>query len=471
MLLVLLASISLTACESSADDSGRIRAKRIILVTCDTLRADRLGLYGYERDTSPRLDAFARECIVFDEAYSSAPMTQPSISSLLAGRLPFEVGTVPGNVKLMPAEVETLAERLRAHGLSTAAFVSNWILRKPEPEQGDIGVQQGFDHFDDEMPSEGFRGKLRERIATDTTDAAIDWLTRRETDSFFLWVHYQDPHGPYTPPAEYAGLFRSPRGVEPLLRVGKTRLGMGEIPDYQALDGVYDPAVYRDLYDAEIRYFDTEFGRLVDWLRENELLDDSLFVFTADHGEALGEHDYWFCHGETVYREIVRVPLLIRWPGGVAPEQIAREGTDEIRRCLQLASHLDVMPTVLDALGLTDAGARGVSLLYEAPPTDRVLPQDLLPMQQQPIWRSASDGRFRLIRTDAFTHARLFDVSNDPGETTDLAQQHPEYVKELARRRAEFLENTEARQGADMFIDADDAATMDALGYTGDDDH
>jgi len=457
-------SVLLLMCACSKGSDGA-RAERIILLSCDTLRADRLGVYGYERDTSPRLDAFARDCVVFEEAYSTAPMTQPAVSSMLTGRMPIEIGAAPGNTELMPPDVETLAEQLRAHGLATAGVVSNWMLKRDE---GDIGVQQGFDHFDDEMTDrEVTRPEMRERLATGTTDAAIAWLADRPSDEFFLWVHYQDPHGPYTPPDEFAQLFNSPRGAGPPLPLSPNVLGKGGLPTYQALGSERDPTVYRDLYDAEIRYVDTEVGRLLDWLEEQDLLDGSLIVFTSDHGEALGEHDFWFCHGESVYRELVRVPLLIRWPDGQAPEGLGTVGDDGIRRCPRVASLLDIAPTALAAVGLADDGARGVSLLDEAPPKDRVIPQDLLNLPGQPTWFAASNERFRIIWTAAFGGARLFDITEDPGETKDLAPMQPAYAKRMHSEHSAFLNDSKRKRGTTMNIDIDAQATLNALGYVG----
>ena len=436
----------------------------MILISCDTLRADHLGVYGYDRPTSPRLDAFARECVVFEEAYSCAPMTQPAVSSLLTGRLPSEVGTTPGNIDVMPAEVTTLAERLSGQGLATAAVVSNFVLRRPPAAQGDVGVQQGFAHFDDEMESgEAIRAHVKERIAADTTDAALAWLDQRPGDDFFLWVHYQDPHGPYTPPEEYAAMFRGP-GSEARLEVGPNQFGDGVLPLYQLLGQERDPAVYTDLYDAEIRYFDTELGRLLDGLEAQGLLDGALVIFTSDHGEALGEHDYWFCHGESVYREVVRVPLLVRWPDGTGTADQGELDAGGQRRRRDVASHLDVVPTILHALDLHDPGARGITLLEPAPDGARVLPQDLYPQPGtgKVEWHAASDGTHRLIWGPWDKSARLFDISEDPGEASDLAQARARRAQALHTLRDAFIKDVETIQGGDAGISKED---LQALGY------
>lgn len=447
-------------------DPGPQRAERVILISCDTLRADHLGVYGYDRPTSPRLDAFARQCVVFDEAYSCAPMTQPAVSSLLTGRLPSEVGTTPGNIDVMPASVTTLAERLELQGMATAAVVSNFILRRLPPSQGDVGVQQGFAHFDDEMEAgEAVRAHVKERIAADTTDAALAWLGERPSDEFFLWVHYQDPHGPYTPPPEYAELFAGP-GSDRTLELGPNQFGEGVLPNYQALGDERDPAVYRDLYDAEIRYFDTELGRLLDALEGEGLLDGALVVFTSDHGEALGEHDFWFCHGESVHREVVRVPLLVRWPDGAVPAHQGQVDAEGWRRRGDVASHLDVVPTVLHALDLFDAEARGRSLLEPAPEGARVLPQDLYPQPGtgKVQWHAASDGTHRLIWGPWGNRPRLFDVTVDPGEQNDLAPARAQRARALHELRNAFVEDARTISGSAAEFSRED---LEKMGYAG----
>ena len=143
---------------SSCPRAPSAPARRVILITCDTLRADRLGFDGYTRPTSPSLDAFAARCVAYDEAYTTIPITGPALSALHTGRLPDELGLAGGNKNLLGAPATTLAELARGAGMKTGAVVSNWVLRRPEPEQGDVGLQQGFAHYDDRMESrEGAR--------------------------------------------------------------------------------------------------------------------------------------------------------------------------------------------------------------------------------------------------------------------------------------------------------------------------
>ena len=197
--------VLLAACGGGAppEEPGSLAA-RVVLVTCDTLRADHLGAYGCERELTPHLDALADESRVYTEAYACAPLTGPSLASLLTGRLPHEVGVAAGNRSLMPAQVPTLAAALAEKGGPTAAVVSNYVLRRQPGAEGEVGVEQGFAHFDDRMSEREPNRPIYERRAGDTTDAAKAWIDgalARGERRFFLWVHYHDPPRPNNPPA------------------------------------------------------------------------------------------------------------------------------------------------------------------------------------------------------------------------------------------------------------------------------
>lgn len=440
--LLLALAAALASCAPAHEERASF-----LLITCDTLRADQLGFLGHARPTSPNLDALAAESVVFERAWSTAPLTGPALSALLTGRPPEELGLSDNRVWLGEA-AETLAERGRAAGIETAAVVSNWVLRKRE--RG--GVQQGFEHFDDTMrTAEASRPDLKERLAADTTDAALAWLASRDpARPFFLWVHYQDPHGPYTPPADCLAPFPpEPRG-EPTLGVGQDQKVRGALPAYQVVDEERRPEAYRSRYEAEIRYFDRELGRLLDELRARGLFATTTLAFTADHGESLGENGWWFSHGQTLQRELVAVPLLLRPPGGASPA----------RRESAPASHLDLLPTALAALGLPTGELRGLDLLAAPPPTERVLPQFL-----RGSW-SAAGATHRLVMTKG-TPA-LFELG-DVREEHDLAATRPELVQALARAHRDFLarHRLPPLEPEHAPANADEERALDSLGYGG----
>lgn len=435
---------------------------RVLLVTCDTLRPDHLSLYGHARPTSPRLDAFARDAIVFERAWSCAPHTAPALAALMTSRLPDEVGMAGGNRMLMPAQVETLAEILRARGVATGAVVSNWALRAARPEDGDVGLAQGFDRYDDRMETLETNRRHFERLAPATTDAALALVDALPTGRpAFVWVHYQDPHGPYTPPAADRTLFARDDPGETRIPIGTTQSGLRQIPAYQALDGETRVGVYLDRYDAEIHFFDRELGRLLDGLGARGWLDGALVLFTADHGESLGERDLWFCHETHVFAEQVAVPLVLRPPGGVPGGP---------RRSRDLVSHLDVLPTVLAAFGIAAPPARGVSLLGAPVGAERLLVQTFRDVATPEGWLGLTRGDWRLIVTGG--RRSLFDVAADPGERVDVSGAHPEVVRALN----EAYEGLRAAppsppitQGVDRFLDERTRDALRALGYLGDD--
>jgi arylsulfatase A-like enzyme len=317
-----------------ASCGGEEPPRLVLLASVDTLRADRLGAYGSRRGLTPNLDALAAESLVFDAAYAPSSHTLPSVAALLSGRYPEELG-IWGNGSLLPAGTPTLAGAFRAAGFRTAAVVSNWVVRRQS------GLDAGFEHYDDRLPQLEAARSMPERVAADTTDAALAALDACLPDAAarcFLWVHYQDPHGPYTPPAgarerHLARELAAPDG-ERRLRILRSNFGRGGIPHYQAVDGETRVGFYRAGYDAEVATLDTELGRLLDGLRARDLRAAAVVVFTADHGESLGEDDYWFGHGELLSEPLVRVPLFLRVPG------------EPPRRRADLASLVDLLPTL-----------------------------------------------------------------------------------------------------------------------------
>ena len=333
--LILLLVLLLGGC------SREVRPPRhVILLTVDTLRADHLGSYGNALGLTPNLDRLAQRAERFTRVYATAPFTLPSIASLLSGRYPKELGIV-ANIGTLPPEFPSLAKRLGQKGFTSGAVVSSFVLRS------NTGLNAGFAVYDERLPQ---REKVRtspERIAEPTTDAAIEALDRlleEGAEHVFLWVHYQDPHGPYTPPEELRARYlpheRARPGGEVQLAV--TPRGIGGVPTYQYIRGRRDVAFYRAGYNGEVSYMDREVGRLLDAIAERGMAEEAMIIFTSDHGEGLGEGDYWFAHGDFLNEPLMRVPLLIHTPG-----RSPRERDD-------LASLVDIAPTLA---GLFDPGS------------------------------------------------------------------------------------------------------------------
>jgi len=447
---LLLALLLFAGCRDGGGDP-----RVLLLISVDTLRADRLGAYGSDLSLSPNLDRLASESQVFDWAYAPSAFTLPSVSSLLTGRYPEEIGIL-GNRSTLATSTRTLASALGERGWSSAAVVSNLVLRKK------AGLAAGFDVYDDVLPDLEATRNWPERIAADTTDAAIavlDDFATGENQRLFLWVHYQDPHGPYTPPEGLREQFLAHERERP---DGRRRLpeatgrgGRGRVPSYQVVDGEREVAFYRAGYDAEVHYLDAEVGRLLRDLADRGLDDAGVVVFTADHGESLGERDYWFAHGDRLGDPLVRVPLLLRMPG-LAP---GRRG--------DVASLVDLFPTLLHRLEKLppDPDAPGRDLLApDAAATDS-RPYFATLRAGGPIrFGIVDDGyKFVLTRQERGWAGELFRLGH---EDRDLASSDPD----RARRMREVLDAVRAglrrsRPETRQQLSDADRRNLRALGY------
>jgi arylsulfatase A-like enzyme len=298
------------------------RAPLIVLYLVDTLRADHTGPYGYARDTTPELDAFAAESVVFEEAIASASWTKPSVASLLTSLLPGRHRAVQLRDRL-DDDVVTLAEMLGAKGYATGAAIANSVIYLQE-----ANFHQGFDYFEGLHGEDDRPSKIVE--AAPVVDRALAWVEARQGLATFLFVHTMDPHVPYTPPAPFDRLY------EPHPADGHP--GQDPRTDYKE---PLDRERLLAQYDGEIAYGDREFGRFVRELKRLGRYDDALIVFLADHGEEFLDHGQWL-HGRSVFDELVRVPLVLKLPGG-------REAGRRVTQQVQL---VDVLPTVLEGQGL-----------------------------------------------------------------------------------------------------------------------
>jgi arylsulfatase len=411
---VLVIGVLVVAAACARDRPGR----DIVLVTVDTLRADHLGLYGYPRRTTPNLDHWFADGGVWERAYSTEADTSPSVVSFMSGLLPPE-HRVRLFYQLVPEETRLIPDLL-PEAYQTAGFVSNIVLTDEA-----IGIAHRFDHYNDlvDEPA-GWQGNpaFFQRNARRTTDAALRWL-REERDPnrpLFLWVHYMEPHQPYDPPEDWTFSFThddpKPIGIRQLLRA-------------KSYGGIDNALTLVDRYDEEIAYADAQIGRLLDGYAEQFPIDDALLIFTADHGESMMEHKFWFAHGYHVYEEIVRVPLMIRGPG-VEPGR--RPGP---------ASGIDVAPTVLRFAGAEmPAGSSGLDLRFEAIPENRTVFAEAATLSH---WRAAIQlNRKWMVRMEpgerAVVEQRFYDLMADPGELEPKRRfpdrEAPKQLLELCRR-------------------------------------
>jgi hypothetical protein len=443
--LAALAALSCSGAEPSRPN--------VLLITVDTLRADRLGCYGYARETSPRLDELAKEAVVFDRASTPRAKTTPAIASLLTGVYPHEHG-VRDLAQPLGSDVGMLQEELAQAGYRTGAIVGNWVLGNERS-----GLARGFDLWCESLPDSGGvpPDDVPQRSARSMTDAALVALGLREAPGedvafeptgrfvvdgapWFLWLHYMDPHGAYEPPQEHRVFASEAEIVDPEAARDErhpTWVADYNVPEGAKLEnGTFDAAKVRDLYDGEVRYVDAEIGRLLDALRERGELGSTLVVVTADHGESLGEHRYWFEHGRYAYESTNRVPLIVRAPGGGAA---GRDG--------RVVSLVDVGEMVKLEAGLAAQRVAGDVAFYEK--VERTDLEGAVQIKGVRVgdWKLVQryaprvrDGRREVV----LVGEELFDLAKDPLEAWDLAAVGAGSRAPMARLRRELAGFVEA---------------------------
>ncbi len=433
---------------SSAKAETRSERPNVILITLDTLRADHMGSYGYNLKTTPKLDVFGEQSTIFTNCASTAPYTAPAVWSMMTStyRTVHSVG-VPGKPKIIPDQ-ETLAKILSRNGYLTAAFVSNSVLHRKRR------FWQGFRIYDDTYTSFPLSRGVIERTAEKTNEYVFGFLDAIGERRFFLWVHYQDPHGPYIPPERYLRRIpeRMSRDDQKVLPVTDND-GRNGIPMYQYIPGHNSPADYRIRYNGEIAYADDLIGDLLEQLKKRGLWDKSVVIFTADHGEAMGEHGYYFCHGHDLTEDLIHVPLIMHVPG-----------MDHVQKVDELVSIIDLAPTVLAAAGLEDElkGA-GMNLLPLIEGRERRLDREHI------IAEDLSNRicfRSREMKYIAGPDGeRLYDLSVDPDESINILADSPELAAHWRAIHEDYLCREEQRSETSPRYAPRDVENLRSLGY------
>jgi arylsulfatase A-like enzyme len=451
-----IALLAIAACEPDEPPQPSV-----VLVVIDALRRDHLSLYGYAKETSPGLARLAEESAVFERCLATSSWTKPSTLSLLSGLYPPSHGGHRG--RKASSRIDFLGEVLQEHGYATAAVSGNPYVSPA------FGMDQGFDHFE-------LGGNRRPRDYPDSTvllDGARAWLAEHAGEPFFLYLHLMNVHGPYRAPPEFRLRFLE----EPHAEFRFQGRLWKDIVRHGRLDrrGDFTEAHLRDLtarYDGAIAYTDSVLTRFLEELREQGILDRSLLVITADHGEELFDHG-GFGHRRTLYGEQLEIPLLIREPAGVGAG----------RRIAEPVSLVDLPATVLDWLGLLPpenkgAFGNGMSLLPLLREPRRGGPgpaRHLLAQLDEASGRAflLQDWPYRLLQIEKDYQGReneveLFDEEDDPHELSDLAPQQGERVAELEARARALRGALEANsfEGDPALLDEDLARRLQALGYT-----
>jgi choline-sulfatase len=373
---------------SSSAPSAAPAARNVLLVTIDTLRADRVGAYGSLRGATPNLDRLAARAVVFEKAFTTAPLTLPAHASLLSGLWPFRHAARVNGSDVVGPDAPLLAQRLQQGGFATGAAVGSLVLRSG------TGLSRGFDVYDDRFAENSGRAQREwnaRRAGDEVVDRAAAWLDRVGDRRFFLWVHLYDPHAPYAPPPPYRGRFAG----QP--------------------------------YDDAVAYADSCLGRLIGRLESNGLAADTLIAVAGDHGESLGEHGET-THGVFLYDATLHVPLLLALPGQTTPRRI---GTP--------VSLADVAPTLAEAAGLPPAPADGESLLPllsgRPAASHRVYAESVYPaalLGWSPLFAVRSEG----AKYVEAPHPELYDLAADPAENRNVFSPSRADARALARELA-----------------------------------
>ena len=408
----------IAACSTAREPSlpplraGTLPRANVLLVTIDTLRRDRIGAYAGTPGLTPALDGLAAGGVRFSDAFSHVPMTLPAHASILTGRLPPGHTVRANGLHRLPDEVPTLATVLKSSGYRTGAFVGAFVL------DARFGLSRGFDEYDDRHPTDGGTSfAIAERPAADVVQSAGDWILSAPPGTpWFAWVHLFDPHVPYQAPVEYRA---------------------GRMP-----------------YDAEVAYTDAMLGRLLDRLRTPRMLENTLVVVTADHGESLGEHGET-THGLFAYQSTLAVPLIVSGPG------VGHAVVDGV------TGHADLLPTICDLLGVgPPAGLDGRSLIA-AHDAERLVYFESLDATLTRGWApltGVASARWKFID---LPEPELYDLAGDPSESRNLAAREPSRLAMMAQARRTLVERGSGDASGSAAAAEDPEATrrLRSLGY------
>ncbi|MCK4340489.1 MAG: sulfatase [Phycisphaerae bacterium] len=422
----LVFTVVLSACErsersaSTAADPDQAEYPNLVLITLDTLRADHLGCYGYEIAQTLNLDRFAASAVRFDLATTPSNNTLPSHAAILIGKYPHNFG-VPRNGFKVPPEHDTLATILKSHGFETAAFISASVL------ESKMGLDRGFDVYNQDFDTHEI--DQVQRRAPAATRCVVDWLKKRTGKPFFVWLHYFDPHYPYTPPAPYDKMFypeyegEADGSIEYICSI----TGVKGVPKRVTTSDDHRKLIA--LYDGEIAFLDAGLGEVFEILDQEQHRARTMVVVVADHGESLTEHNYYFDHGEFTYQPSMHVPLLIR-PPDCDPSLVPAGVKEQVET-------IDIFPTVLAYLNIPSPGdidGQDLTPLCRGEPgwnKKLCFGESSRPWAvekaQPDQWANLGKAQFvldypwKLILTPYKKNAELYRLDTDPGELTNLA--------------------------------------------------
>lgn len=410
-------TLALAACRGGDDKLPAPAAGTpVFIISVDTLRSDRLPVYGYKGVETPHIDAFREDAVLYERAYSHTPLTLPSHASILTGALPATHGIRDNTGYRFGTQTKSIAELLGTQGYATGAAVSTFVLRKQ------TGIDRGFAFYDDNVSPLDPRNRQISAIQRDgaeTVKVANDWIGKQTKPVFFL-LHIYEPHMPYTAPEPYRSRYRG------------------------------------NPYDAEIARADEIVGGFLDSLKQSGLYDKSLIILLSDHGEGLGDHGEEE-HGTFLYREAIQVPLVVKFP----------EQTFKGKSVAAPVQLIDVVPTIFERIGVKPepalTGRSLASFLVDEKPEWRNIYSESYYPRFHYGWadqHSLINGRHHYIHT---TKAELFDLESDPAEKTNVLEQDRRTYFAM-KSAIEPLMKEAAAPGP---VDPEEAAKLAALGYLG----
>lgn len=423
------------ACGARSERAGGGEPRDVILISIDTLRASHLGCYGYGKPTTPNLDHFRQDAVLFQQAIATAPSTLTSHASMMTSLLSRQHGASFDLHRGLSPRFLTVAGVFRRHGFRTVSFNDGGEI------SAEVGIGNGFDLYQSSRPTDRYHFAA-------IVSQAIGWLQASSPGPLFLFLHTYEVHHPYTPDRSFLAMMEPP--YHGPLPAGETDMAtLIAINEGRLQAGPRDRAHVVATYDGEIRSMDEAFGRLLAFLRSRGRYDGALIVFTADHGEEFDEHGTLGWHAHTLYDELLRVPLLIKFPNG---EHAGETVASQVRV-------IDIAPTLVAALGW--------------PMPEQFRGADLTPL----VLGRAAAPRFAVSRFDSLPTAairtsswkligsRLYDMRSDPAETRDVAAQHPEIVCFLGRRLAAQEAERPAASGPRVELTAEERDRLRSLGY------
>ncbi len=436
--ILLLVLLGLSCRSTERSDTPRI----VILVSVDTLRADHLGLYGYDRPTSPTIDALAEGGVIFEDVTSPSPWTLPAHGSMLTGLYPSRHG-LKSHEQYLPSRLPTLGSILSSNGWATAAVVNSHNLGP------NFGLDRGFQQY-------RYVEETADRIepTTPVTEQAMAWLGESRPQPFFLFIHYYDVHTDYRSLPEYEKTFAEPyEGIADGTTAQLAAFRGGKI----TLDE-NDARHLINLYDAGIRQMDDELGRLLTFLEKEGLWKETLLVLTSDHGEEFGEHgDY--LHGRSQFQEVVRVPLLFAGPSVTGPRKIQTP-----------VSLVDLVPTLLDLVGIEiPGGLDGVSLLSSIEEGESIGERFLFGEAdhnnvEHDMTRAVRRRDLKLHYNRVTRAHQLFDLGEDPQEHRDVSGERDGVAQEMLAELRRFME-VEGAKAPRRVLSPEEIEKLRSLGY------